>query len=130
MDSLLHTLRLRTRPIAGVLAVVFLLGSLLAMTPASAKGEMPDHDNAMHMHMHGTMMHHVPNAAPAAPTSHHHGNNACCLGAMNCVQACDHTLIAFNVIADLSGTTGFPFARDHSVAVTRSIQPPRRPPKA
>ena len=127
MDSLLHTLRHRTRPIAGVLALVFLLGSLFLMTPASAKDMGPHHDHAMHM---PSMMHHCGHAAPATPQPHHHGAHACCLGAMNCSLACDHSLMASGVIAGVSGAAGFSLAYHPSVITTRSIQPPRRPPKA
>ena len=128
MDSLLHTLRIQTRRLAGVLAFVFTLSSLLAMTPAHAKSEVPSHDHAMHMSM---MAHHPGHTSPniSAPPSHHHGSSACCLGALNCVHACDHSLIAYGVIANVSGAAGFPLAHDPSAAVTRSIQPPRRPPK-
>ncbi|HEY0721993.1 MAG TPA: hypothetical protein VGE50_12155 [Gammaproteobacteria bacterium] len=126
MALLLHTLRLQTRRLAGVVVFVFTLGSLLTMLPAQAKDTMAVHDHSTQM---PASMHHGGHA-PAAPPSHHHGTSACCLGAMSCTQACDHSLMTLSALAAVAGGAVIPLNHDASVAVTRPIQPPRRPPKA
>ena len=129
MDTLLHSLRCRSRPLAEVLALVFTVGSLLAMAPAQAKSE-PKEVHAEQMHMMAHHAHHAPAATPAAPSAnHHHGNTACCLGALNCAQACDHSLTSLGTIVTASGGSISPSVHAPSIPVKRPLQPPRRPPK-
>ena len=130
MDTLLHTLRCWSRHLAGVLALVFALSSLLAMVPAQAKSESPKEVHTEHMHMMAHHAHHASAVTPAAPSSnHHHGSNACCLGALNCAQACDHSLTSLGAIVTANGGSISPSVHAPSVPVKRPLQPPRRPPK-
>ncbi|HEY0634626.1 MAG TPA: hypothetical protein VGE00_04510 [Gammaproteobacteria bacterium] len=137
MDVSLHTLRTLARSLSGGLALLFLWSSLVAVAAPPARAtppaDLPMTHHAMAEHHHAG--HPAAQATQQTPppqhhTTHHHGDGACCLAGQSCSSVCNLTLLASPLYADLRLGQRLPFSPLATQAVTRSPQPPRRPPKA